>query len=85
MVAYAGGDDGDSSETETEQSIKQKNVGSGASTNVNCADNDINSFSLLEAQLCGTGSRRPRRRLATTHGFKTNQPPQLFSFFVFFS
>ena len=44
MAAYAGGDDGDSSETETEQSIKQKNVGSGASTNVNCADNDINSF-----------------------------------------
>ena len=27
MAAYAGGDDGDSSETETEQSIKQKNVG----------------------------------------------------------
>ena len=40
MAAYAG-DDGDYSGTETEQEIKQKNVGSGASTNVNCADNDI--------------------------------------------
>ena len=55
MAAYAG-DDGDSSETETEQSIKQKNVGSGASTNVNCADNDINSASEIEAQLCGTAA-----------------------------
>ena len=42
MAAYAG-DDGDYSGTETEQEIKQKNVGSGESTNVNCADNDINS------------------------------------------
>jgi hypothetical protein len=54
MAAYAGGDDGDSSETETEQSIKQKNFGSGASTNVNCGDNDINSDALLDAQVCGT-------------------------------
>ena len=59
MAAYASGDDGDSSETETEQSIKQKNVGSGASTNVNCADNDINSDSIIEAQLCGTGDACP--------------------------
>jgi hypothetical protein len=54
MAAYAGGDDGDSSETETEQSIKQKNFGSGASTNVNCGDNDINSASEIDAQVCGT-------------------------------
>ncbi|MDW0314532.1 MAG: hypothetical protein QN716_04075 [Nitrososphaeraceae archaeon] len=54
MAAYAGGDDGDSSETDTEQSIKQKNFGSGASTNVNCGDNDINSDAFLDAQVCGT-------------------------------
>ena len=53
MAAYA-----DSSETETEQEIKQKNVGSGASTNVNCGDNDIGGVeeepTFLELQLCGT-------------------------------
>ncbi|MGI8833798.1 MAG: hypothetical protein ACR2IS_14325 [Nitrososphaeraceae archaeon] len=54
MAAYAGGDYGDSSETKTEQSIKQKNSGSDASTNINCADNDIDSASFLEAQVCGT-------------------------------
>ena len=59
MAAYAGGDYGDSSETKTEQKIKQKNVGSGDSTNVNCADNDINSASDIDAQVCGTGSLRP--------------------------
>ena len=52
MAAYADGDyDGDSSETNTEQSIKQKNFGSGASTNVNCGDNDINSASEIDAQV----------------------------------
>ena len=51
MAAYAGGD---YSGTETEQEIKQKNVGSGDSTNVNCADNDINSASPIDAQVCGT-------------------------------
>ena len=56
MAAYAEGDDGDSSETSTEQSIKQKNVGSGASTNVNCGDNDINSASEIDAQVCGTAA-----------------------------
>ena len=71
MAAYAG-DDGDYSGTETEQEIKQKNVGSGESTNVNCADNDINSASPIDAQVCGTASSRPGRfswltpRLATT-------------------
>ena len=55
MAAYAEDDyDGDSSETNTEQSIKQKNFGSGASTNVNCGDNDINSASEIDAQVCGT-------------------------------
>jgi hypothetical protein len=55
MAAYAG-DDGDYSGTETEQEIKQKNVGSGASTNVNCGDNDINSASEIDAQVCGTAA-----------------------------
>ena len=39
--AYASG--GDSSETETEQELKQKNVGSGESTNDNCGQNLIDS------------------------------------------
>jgi hypothetical protein len=37
-MAYA-----DESETETEQELKQKNVGSGESTNFNCAQNLIDS------------------------------------------
>ena len=61
MAAYAGGDyDGDSSETNTEQSIKQKNSGGDGSTNVNCADNDIGGVeevpTFLELQLCGTAA-----------------------------
>jgi hypothetical protein len=40
--AYAT-DDGDYSGTNTEQQIKQKNVGSGFSTNNNCALNSIGS------------------------------------------
>jgi hypothetical protein len=35
--------EGDESETNTEQEIKQKNVGSGESTNNNCALNSIDS------------------------------------------
>ena len=81
MAAYAE-DDGDSSETKTKQEIKQKNEGSGESTNVNCADNDIGGATEdglippIDVQLCGTGSSRPRcsgrnsrltPRLATTH------------------
>ena len=63
MAAYAGGDDGDSSETKTKQEIKQKNSGSDASTNINCADNDIGGatevpedavFPPIDAQICGT-------------------------------
>ena len=42
MAAYAF-DDGDESETNTEQEIKQKNVGSGESTNNNCALNSIDA------------------------------------------
>jgi hypothetical protein len=54
MAAYAGGDDGDYSSTETEQKIKQKNSGGDGSTNVNCGDNDINSPSRADVQVCGT-------------------------------
>jgi hypothetical protein len=39
MAAYAG--DGDSSETSTDQSVKQKNTGSGDSANFNCGENLI--------------------------------------------
>jgi hypothetical protein len=60
MAAYAGGDDGDSSETDTEQKIKQSNVGSGSSTNVNCADQDIGAETELDLQLCGTAALDPR-------------------------
>ena len=40
LAAYAGGD-GDSSETSTDQSVKQKNTGSGDSANFNCGENLI--------------------------------------------
>jgi hypothetical protein len=46
--------DGDESETNTEQALKQKNVGSGASTNFNCGENSIDSGGLIDAQACGT-------------------------------
>jgi hypothetical protein len=39
MAVYA-----DESETETEQKLKQSNVGSGDSTNDNCGQNLIDSF-----------------------------------------
>jgi hypothetical protein len=42
ISAYAT-DSGDESETNTEQEIKQKNVGSGESINNNCALNSIDS------------------------------------------
>ena len=57
MAVYAEDDyDGDNSETNTEQRIKQKNVGSGESTNFNCGDNDINSVSeaRIDVDACGT-------------------------------
>jgi hypothetical protein len=40
VYAFEGGDE---SETNTEQEIKQKNVGSGESTNNNCALNSIDT------------------------------------------
>jgi hypothetical protein len=46
--AYAT-DDGDYSGTNTEQEIKQKNVGSGESTNNNCALNSIDSVAATVA------------------------------------
>ena len=71
MAAYAGGDDGDSSETKTKQEIKQKNEGSGASTNINCANNDISGVeevpTELELQLCGTAAVGLGNRVAITH------------------
>ena len=57
MAAYAGDDyDGDSSETNTEQSIKQKNVGGDGSSQFNCAQNNINEPAALRADIdaCGT-------------------------------
>jgi hypothetical protein len=50
LAAYAG--DGDSSETDTDQSIKQKNVGSGDSVNFNCVQNLIKAG--VGQQACGT-------------------------------
>jgi hypothetical protein len=49
ISAYA---EGDESETNTEQALKQENVGSGASTNFNCGENNIDT--LLPIQACGT-------------------------------
>ena len=43
MAVYATYDGGDESETNTEQEIKQRNVGSGESTNNNCALNAIDT------------------------------------------
>ena len=49
LAAYAGGD-GDSSETSTDQSVKQKNTGSGDSANFNCGENLIKAG--VEDQEC---------------------------------
>ena len=43
--------DGDSSETSPEQELKQKNVGSGESTNDNCGTNSIDGG--LALTICG--------------------------------
>ena len=50
MAAHAGG--GDESETSTDQSVKQKNVGSGDSLNFNCAQNLIKAG--VGEQACGS-------------------------------
>jgi archaellum component FlaG (FlaF/FlaG flagellin family) len=47
--AYATYDGGDDSETNTEQEIKQKNIGSGESINSNCALNAIDTASAVVA------------------------------------
>jgi hypothetical protein len=49
-------DDGDYSGTDTEQSIKQKNVGGDDSSQFNCAQNNIGEEAGLEADIdaCGT-------------------------------
>jgi hypothetical protein len=46
---YKGGDE---SETNTEQKLKQENVGSGQSTNFNCGRNTIDA--VIPIQACGT-------------------------------
>ena len=43
----------DESETNTEQAMKQKDIGSGESTNFNCGENSIDG-GFIDAQLCGT-------------------------------
>ena len=53
MTAYA---DGDESETDTDQDIKQKNVGSGDSVNFNCAQNLIKAG--VSEQACGNWTKR---------------------------
>jgi hypothetical protein len=58
--AYATYDGGDESETNTEQSIKQKNVGSGESTNNNCALNSIDSAAATVACPVTSGLIGPR-------------------------
>jgi hypothetical protein len=42
----------DESETNTEQKLAQKNVGSGESTNFNCGENNIDAT--IPIQACGT-------------------------------
>jgi hypothetical protein len=49
VFAYDGGDE---SETNTQQVLKQKNVGSGESTNFNCGENNIEAT--VPIQACGT-------------------------------
>lgn len=51
---FADASRGDSSETETEQELKQKNVGSGDSVNDNCGQNLIDST--VGTTVCATVS-----------------------------
>jgi hypothetical protein len=53
MAAYAGGD---YSGTDTEQKIKQKNVGGEGASQFNCAQNNIGEESAVEIDVdaCGT-------------------------------
>lgn len=43
----------DESETETEQKLRQENIGSGESTNSNCATNEIDSYGTISTCLVG--------------------------------
>jgi hypothetical protein len=43
IAAFAEFKGGDESETNTEQDLKQKNVGSGDSTNINCGTNNFDT------------------------------------------
>jgi hypothetical protein len=59
MAAYAEDDDdyGDSSETNTEQKIKQSNEGGVGSSQFNCGQNNIGgeeSVAEIDVDLCGT-------------------------------
>jgi hypothetical protein len=60
--------DGDESETNTEQKLKQENVGSGESTNFNCGENTIDGETLIDAQLCGQASIDLGRGMAGVTG-----------------
>ena len=53
MAAYAGGD---YSGTDTEQKIKQKNVGGDGASQFNCAQNNIGeeSAATIDVDACGT-------------------------------
>jgi hypothetical protein len=75
VAAYATLNGGDESETNTEQEIKQKNVGSGESTNNNCALNSIDSAAATVA--CPVGG--PITYDLLTDHFELNQSP----FFLF--
>jgi hypothetical protein len=60
MTVYA-----DESETSTDQSLKQKNVGSGFSNNNNCAENSIESFATGEED-CRFNNNSPPVDLTST-------------------
>jgi hypothetical protein len=65
-----GNGNGDSSETNTEQKLKQSNVGSGASTNDNCGQNLINSASTLAcvgATIGVDGEEEPETPIVRSH------------------
>jgi thiamine monophosphate synthase len=56
----------DESETNTEQEIKQKNVGSGESTNNNCALNSIDSLAATVACFGPVGPTSTLEELPST-------------------
>jgi hypothetical protein len=68
----------DESETETEQELRQKNVGSGESTNDNCGQKLIDSIAALE---CATVTVLPPTT-APSHNHENNYVQSLFLFSV---